>query len=196
MRLNSARQAWHDAHYQPWDSVMAHAMELAKLGNAVQKTERNGATARAAHQAIAGRVQGAIHSLPGYVAAFGHHLYNPLATNDQRETAEAAVAVYAYDRHGRMTAKKAERAKYVAAGVLHRYRRMNQGGQGAMPDHLVAPEAFRAWLDDEYGVRLASESWDREWGGFIRLCFDVCNDIDRRALGPVAAVIEQMKDAA
>lgn len=196
MRLNSARQAWHDAFYQPWDSVMAHAIELAKLGNAVQKTERETATRRAADQAVAGRIQMVIDTLPGFIRAFGHHLYNPLANDDHRETAEAAVMLFAYDRHGRMTAKKAERAGYVAAGVLHRYRSMHQGGQSAMPDPIPTPEAFRAWLLGEYGVRLSSEQWAREWGGFIQHCFDVCNDLDRQALGPVAAAISVMKEAA
>lgn len=196
MRLNSARQAWHDAFYQPWDSVMAYAIELARLGNAVQKTERETATRRAADQAIAGRIQMAIDTLPGYVRALGHHLYNPLANDDHRETAEAAVMLFAYDRHGRMTAKKAERAKYVAAGVLYRYRRMHQGGQSSMPDPLESPEAFRGWLLGEYGIKLSSEQWGREWGGFIQHCFDVCNDLDKQALGPVAAIISEMKEAA
>lgn len=196
MRLNSARQAWHDAHYQPWDSVMSCALEWAKLGAAVQTTERGVTASHAVHQAIAGRIQYAIDSLPGYVRALGHWLYNPLATDDHRDTAEAAVMLFAYDRHGRMTAKKAERARYVAAGVLYRYRRQHQGGSSACPDPLPAPEAFRGWLLGEYGIQLSSEQWAREWGGFIQHCFDVCNDIDKQALGPVAAVIAEMKEAA
>lgn len=228
MRLNSAREAWHQAYYQPWDSVMAGAMDRAKLGiteaggyvrrqvteineegeevtyskyvfvPGVQQTrpERDISTGRAAHQAMAAYIQRAIGSLPWYVAAFGHWLYNPLANDDHRETAEAAVMLFAYDHHGRMTAKKAERARFVAAGVLYRYRRMHQGGQSSMPDPLESPEAFRGWLLGEYGVKLSSEQWGREWGGFIQHCFDVCNDLDKQALAPVAMVISAMKEAA
>lgn len=196
MKLNSARQAWHDAFYQPWDSVMTHVLEMAQLEASVQKTEKQRGTGHAMHQALAGRVQIAIATLPGYIEAFGHWMYSPLSFVEHKETADAAVMLFAYDRHGRMTAKKAERAKYVAAGVLHRYRRMHQGGQSSMADPLLSPEAFRAWLDDEYGVRLVSEAWSREWGGFVQHCFDVCNDIDKQALAPVAAVIGEMKEAA
>lgn len=196
MNLNSARAAWHSAYYQPWDSVMTHVLEMAQLEASVQKTEKQRGTGHAMHQALAGRVQIAISTLPGYIEAFGHWMYSPLSFVEHKETADAAVMLFAYDRHGRMTAKKAERAKYVAAGVLHRYRRMHQGGQSSMADPLQSPEAFRAWLDDEYGVRLSSEQWSREWGAFIQHCFDVCNDIDKQALAPVAAVIGEMKEAA
>lgn len=196
MKLNSARQAWHDCYYQPWDSVMSHVLEMAQLEASVQKTEKQRGTGHAAHQAIAGRVQQAIATLPRHVASFGHWMYSPLADIDDKEAAEAAVAVMAYHRYGRMTAKKAERAKYVAAGVLHRYRRMHQGGQSSMADPLISPEAFRAWLDGEYGMRLSSEQWSREWGGYVQHCFDVCNDLDKQALAPVAWVIIEMKEAA
>lgn len=32
MKLTSARMAWHDCYYTPWDSVMHHGLEGAKLG--------------------------------------------------------------------------------------------------------------------------------------------------------------------
>jgi len=192
MKLNSARLAWHDCYYSPGDSVAAFALERAQLGGAVQLSEFDGRTVRAVHQAIAGRVQQAIGTLPRYVAAFGHWMYNPLATDDQRETAEAAVFVRAYDKSGRMTAHKAKRARYVAMGVLFRYRRMHQGGQSASNDPLIKPEDFRQWLDDTYGVRLKSEAWTREWSGFVAYCFEACDDLDREALKPVASVIRVM----
>ena len=193
MKLNSARLAWHDCYYSPGDSVAAFAIERAKLGGAVQLSEFDGRTARAVHQAIAGRVMQAIGTLPGYVAAFGHWLYNPLANDDQRETAEAAVYVRAYDKSGRMTAHKATRARYVAMGVLYRYRRMHQGGQSANLDPLLKPEEFRQWLDDVYGVRLRSDQWTRDWAGFVGHCFEACDDLDREALKPVSDVIRVMK---
>lgn len=196
MKLNSARLAWHDCYYTPGDSLAAFVIERARLGSAVQLSEFDGRTARAVHQAIAGRIQQAINTLPPYVAAFGHWMYNPLADDDSgdyHELAEAAVFVRAYDKSPRMTAYKAGRARYVAMGVLYRYRRMHQGGQSASLDPLRKPEEFRQWLDDEYGVRLASEAWSREWGGWVQLCFDACDDLDREALAPVASVIRVMK---
>lgn len=192
MKLNSARLAWHDCYYSPGDSVAAFAIERAKLGGAVQLSEFDGRTTRAVHQAIAGRIQQAINTLPSYVRAFGHWMYNPLAGDDEREYAEAAVFVRAYDKSGRMTAYKAKRARYIAMGVLFRYRRMHQGGQSANTDPMLKPEEFRNWLYGEYGVKIRSEAWTREWSGFVGDCFNACDDLDREALAPVSAVIRVM----
>lgn len=196
MILNSARSGWHDAFYMPWDSTMAHSLELAQLECSVQKTAKRINSNHAAHQALAGYIQQAIDTLRSDVRDFGHWMYNPLANNDHRESAEALVFAGAMSRTARMTAKKAERAEYVARGVLYRYRRMHQGGQSSAPDPLSSPEGFRAALLDVYGVHLVSENWAREWQPFVQICFDVCNDIDRMALGPVAVVVNQMKDEA
>lgn len=192
MKLNSARLAWHDCYYSPGDSLAAFAIERARLGGAVQLSEFDGRTSRAVHQAIAGRIQQAINTLPRYVAAFGHWMYNPLAEDDHREMAEAVVFVRAYDRVERMTRKKWEKARYVAMGVLYRYRRMHQGGQSANIDPLGKPEMFRDWLEAMYGVRIRSEAWSREWAGFVGFCFEACDDLDREALAPVSAVIRVM----
>ena len=200
MRLNSARQAWHDCYHQPWDSVMAVAVEWAKLGTSVQTTDRGITASHAAHQAIAGRIQQAIDTLGPGLKSFGHHLYNPLATVEDREAAEAIVWQMAVNRiHQagvRMTSAKAEKTLYVSNGVLYRYRRMNQGGQGSMVDPLENPEAFRAALLDTYGVKLDSRNWDREWQQFIEACFEACSELDRQALWPVADAIGLMLDAA
>lgn len=227
MKINTAREAWFLAYYQPWNSVLASAVARAELGKvegagyvrrkatetmdgeevtywrwvyagAVAETRQNrpSTTTRCANQALAGRIQQAIDTLPAHLQAFGHHMYNPLCTNDHREVAESIVFHLAYVQMDRMTASKRERAEYVANGVLYRYRRQHQGGQSACADPLAAPEAFRAWLDDEYGVRLASENWTRDWSPFVQASFYVCNDLDRQALAPVASVIGEMKAVA
>lgn len=200
MKLNSARQAWHDCYHQSWDSVMAVAVEWAKLGTSVQTTDRGITAGQAAHQALAGRVQLAIDTLQPRFKAFGNYLYSPIATIDDRETAEFMIWEWVMQRQNeagvRMTAAKAERTIYVSSGVLYRYRRMNQGGQGSMPDPLESPEGFRAALYDTYGVKLDSRNWERDWQPFIEACFGVCNDIDRQALWPVAGALGLMLEAA
>ncbi|WP_372438737.1 hypothetical protein, partial [Pandoraea sputorum] len=70
------------------------------------------------------------------------------------------------------------------------------GGQSANPDPLSKPEVFRAWLFDHHGVRLASENWERDWQAFVKIAFECCEDVDRMALGPVAAAIYRMKNQA
>ncbi|MNP38998.1 hypothetical protein D3C76_1325500 [compost metagenome] len=81
-------------------------------------------------------------------------------------------------------------------GVMRRYRYMHQGGQSANDDPMIKPESFRAWLLAEYGVRLESFNWDRDWETVVRLTFDCCEDVDRMALSPIGAVIYEMREAA
>lgn len=192
MQLLSARQAWHDAFFLPW----AQSMELIELGCRVQKTQYDKSTGIAMHQALAGVIMRAIGTLPPALQTFGHHLYSPLAGDDERESAEEMVYQIARAQSARMTAVKAEKARYVACAVLYRYRMKNQGGQGEGLDVIVTPASFREWLDGRYGVKLSSEQWTREWEPFIALCDAACDDMDRRALRPVAEVVMDMKEEA
>lgn len=73
---------------------------------------------------------------------------------------------------------------------------MHQGWQSANLDPLSKPETFRAWLFERYSLRLQSTAWTRDWEPIIQICFECCEDLDRLALGPVAAVIYRMKSAA
>lgn len=199
MKLNSARMAWHDALYTRWDSSGLHVEQLGMLGCQVQTTERTTNARHAAHQAISGRVQAAIDTLPVHLKAFGNHMYSPMATVDDREEAEEALfraAYIAVAQVSKMTAKKLARARYVAMAILYRYRRLHQGGQSEGVDPLPTPEVFRHHVSMVYGVTLASEQWTREWGGFIDACFAACNDLDKAALVPVSSVIKIMKLAA
>lgn len=196
MQLNSARQAWHDCLYTRWDNSGSHVEQLGRLGCSIQKTERTVTVRHAMHQALSARVQQAIDTLPGHLKAFGNHLYSPLATAGEKEDAEEALFLTAYGMGPKMMAKKFARARYVAMAVLHRYRRMHQGGQSEGMDPLPTPEVFRCWIADMFGVELSSEQWSREWGGFVGLCFDACNDLDKAALVPVSQAIKVMNQAA
>lgn len=196
MKLNSAREAWFSAYYSPWDSVMSHALEIARLECAVQKTERGVTAGRAAHQALAGQVQRAIDTLPGYLRSFGHHMYNPLADDDQQDDAQEAVFVLGAKEIGPIRAKKYELARHVANGVLYRYRRMHQGGQSAGNDPSPTSESFRKFLFDEYGAEIRSENWGRDWEPLVNAFFNACNELDRQCLIPVANILYEMKSAA
>jgi hypothetical protein len=39
-----------------------------------------------------------------------------------------------------------------------------------------------------YGVALESCNWERDWGGVLQLIFECREDLDQRALSPVAVV--------
>ena len=196
MQLNSARQAWHDCTYTAWDSQGAFIEQLGLLRAMVQTTDKQRSASHAVHQALAGRVQSAIGKLHGQVRAFGDFMYSPRLDDDTRETAEEVIFNLVQSKSPRMTAAKREKLEYVVKGVMTRYRYMHQGGQSANADPLESPEGFRAWLNAHYGIKLESVRWERDWGGYVRLAFDCCEDVDKMALGPVAAVIYQMKEAA
>lgn len=196
INLNSARLAWHDALYTPWDSQGAHIEQIGLLGCSVQKTEKSVNSRHAMHQSISARIQHAIATLPAHLQAFGNFMYSPIATVDDKEEADDAVFMAAYCIGPKMYAKKFEKARLVAQGVVHRYRRMHQGGQSEGVDPCPSPEAFRSWLLSVLGLELSSEQWTREWEGFIQACFNACNDLDKAALVPVSLAIKEMKIAA
>lgn len=196
MKLNSARLAWHDALYTPWDSQGAHVEQIGLLGCSVQKTEKMVNSRHAMHQSVSARIQHAIATLPGHLQAFGNFMYSPMASIDEKEEAEELVFLGAYNAGPKMMAKKFERARHVAIAVLFRYRRMHQGGQSEGVDPLPTPEAFRGWVLQEYGVKIDSRNWERDWEEFVQACFDACNDLDKAALVPVSMAIKEMKNAA
>ncbi|WXL23928.1 hypothetical protein WG219_11230 [Ectopseudomonas mendocina] len=161
---------------------------------------RTNSASKLVDRALAGHIQKAVSSLSPGLRAFGNHMYSPIATIDDMEAAEQLVWEWYETRriyHGvRVTAEKREKAFYVAKICLHRYRRMHQGGMSAGIDPTPTPEAFRAALNDVYGVKLRSSSWDRDWQSVVDMMAEVCNDIDKLALQPVAAVVAELKEAA
>lgn len=193
MKINSARQAWHDCNYNP---APGQSSDAAELGVVVQSSERGPTANHAVHGALAGHVQSAIARLHYQLRAFGNAMYASEPTDDDREEAEDAVFNLACSRVERMTSSKRERAVYVAKGVFRRYRYMHQGGQSSNPDPLIKPEIFRTWVEGEYGIKLPSAAWGRDWEPFVQLCFDACYDIDAKALSPIGGIIYKMKEAA
>jgi hypothetical protein len=193
MKIHSARQAWHDCTYIP---APGQTSDVVQLGVVVQSTERGPTANHAMHSALAGHIQSAIAKLHPQVRVFGEYMYAANQDDDIREAAEEVVFGMVVSKSKRMTAAKREKLEFVVKGVMRRYRYMNQGGQSANDDPLIKPEGFRSWLWAEYGCRLESCNWERDWEGMIRLTFDCCEDLDRMALSPVGAVIYQMNQAA
>ena len=193
MRIDSARQAWHDCNYNP---APGQTSDAAELGVVVQGTQRGPTANQAVHGALAGQIQSAIARLHFQLRAFGNAMYAAEPCADDVEDAEEAVFNLACSRVERMTAGKRDRAEYVAKGVFRRYRYMHQGGQSANPDPMANPEEFRKWMFVVFEIKLPSVAWGRDWEPFVQLCFDACYDIDAKALSPIGGVIYQMKEAA
>lgn len=193
MKINSARHAWHDCKYNP---APGQTSDVVQLGVVVQNTERGPTANHAVHGVLAGHIQSAIERLHPQIRVFGEFMYAAEQSDDIREAAEEVVFGLVVSKSKRMTSAKREKLEYVVKGVMRRYRYMHQGGQSANEDPLVKPEAFRSWLMGEFGVRLESCAWTRDWEPFIQLSFECCEDLDRMALSPIGAVIYQMREAA
>lgn len=193
MKINSARQAWHDCTYNP---APGQSSDVVQLGVVVQASGYGPTANHAMHGALAGHIQSAIAKLHPQVRLFGEYMYAADRDDDIREAAEDFIFGMVVSKSKRMTSAKREKLGYVVKGVMRRYRYMHQGGQSANDDPMIKPEAFRAWLLAEYGVRLESFNWDRDWESVVRLTFDCCEDVDRMALSPIGAVIYRMKEAA
>ncbi|WP_434706905.1 hypothetical protein J3Q07_08310 [Pseudomonas sp. D4-18] len=193
MKINSARQAWHDCNYNP---APGQTSDVVQLGVVVQNTERGPTANHAVHGALAGHIQSAIARLHPQIRVFGDYMYAAAQCDDIREAAEEVVFLLVQSRSPRMTAAKREKLEYVVKGVLRRYRHMHQGGQSANEDPLANAEKFRAWMWQVYEVRLESCAWSRDWEPYIQRTFECCEDLDRMALSPVAAAIYQMNKAA
>lgn len=193
MKINSARQVWHDCKYNP---APGQSSDAAELGVVVQNTERGPTANHAVHGALAGHIQSAIARLHPQIRVFGDFMYAAEQSDDIREAAEEVVFLMVQSRSARMTAAKREKLEFVVKGVMRRYRHIHQGGQSSNEDPLVNAEKFRAWMWQVYEVRLESCNWERDWGGVLQLIFECCEDLDRRALSPVAAVIYEMREAA
>lgn len=151
-----------------------------------------------AHQALAGRFQHAIASLPLELQHFGHNLYAPeISTRQSNQWLEVAHALVweSWAKRDELSEEKRVQAYWVAAGVLHRYRRMVQGGMGNL-DPLEQPRLFRSWLQDCHGVILDRRNWSREWGWIVQELFRVCDRLDRQALRPLAMVLEEERGVA
>lgn len=196
MKLNSARLAWHDALYTPWDSQGAHVEQIGLLGCSVQKTEKMVTSRHAMHQSISARIQHAIATLPGHLQAFGNFMYSPMASIDEKEEAEELVFIGAYNAGPKMTARKFAKARHVAQAVVLRYQRLHQGGQSEGVDPLPTAEKMRLWILAVHGVSIVGDQWARDWGDFVERCFDACNQLDKAALVPVSMAISAMKEAA
>lgn len=193
MNINSARQAWHDCTYNP---APGQTSDVVQLGVVVQATERGPTANHAMHSALAGHIQSAISRLHPQARLFGEYMYAANRDDDIREAAEELIFGMVVSKSKRMTAAKREKLEFVVKGVMRRYRYMHQGGQSANADPLIKSESFRSWLLAEYGVRLESFNWDRDWECMVRLTFDCCEDLDRMALSPIGAAIYKMKEAA
>lgn len=127
--------------------------------------------------------------LPGYVRAFGHYLYDPSATPEQRNTAEAAVLAFAYDRLEEPIPVPWDELRWIASAALHRYRTRCPAWHDPPLDSPLESSA-----DASGGQASASER--RVLEDFAHACQETCADLDRQALAPLTLAMHRSPAAA
>ena len=191
MKLISARQAWRDALHESRDSVLASAAERAKLGKrgrVVGETmpSMRDSNGRCAHMLAAGLVQSAIGSLPKPLQHFGHALYSPVATGQDMNIAHALVWL-TVDLDGH-TAKRREVAYWMALAAIRSHLAVVSGREGWGPARVCE------FVQDWYGTKVSVSHWARDWAAIWATIANTVDQLDSKALKPVAAVIVRMAE--
>ena len=188
MKFYSARQAWHEAYYTPEVSRTASAQEQMELGCQVQHSSKLNTCRSAVDHALAGVIQSTITMLPIPLQMVGHWLYAPIDTGAAYEhDVWAMVATRAGVRHDN------REMWFLAHAAIHAYQDLVIGKSDSAT-LMNRPFRIHKWLVDKHGISIDSRRWcekyKAQWNKFIA----VLDEMDRKALGPVAAAIEKANE--
>ncbi|HHS7808283.1 TPA: hypothetical protein ACTQYX_000767 [Pseudomonas putida] len=191
MKLINARQAWREALHESRDSVMAAAQErikLGKKGRVVGETmpSMRDSNGRCAHMLAAGLVQSAIGTLPKPLQHFGHALYSPVANGQDINVAHALVWL-TVDLDG-YPAKRREVAYWMALAAIKSHQAAVNGREAWGPGRVAE------FVQDWYGTKFAVSHWARDWAPVWAIIARAVDQLDAKALKPVAAVIVRMAE--
>ena len=191
MSLISARQAWREALHESRDSVLAAAQErikLGKRGRVIGETmpSMRDSNGRCAHMLAAGLVQSAIGTLPKPLQHFGHALYSPVANGQDISVAHALVWLTV--DLGECTAKRKEVAYWMALAAIKSHQTAVNGREPWGPGRVVE------FVHDWYGTKVSVANWARDWAAIWSTIASTVDQLDAKALKPVAAVIVKMAE--
>ena len=191
MRLISARQAWREALHESRDSVLAAAQErikLGKRGRVIGETipSMRDSNGRCAHMLAAGLVQSAIGTLPKPLQHFGHALYSPIANGQDINVAHALVWLTV--DLGECTAKRREVAYWMALAAIKSHQAAVNGREAWGPGRVAE------FVHDWYGTKVSVSHWARDWSAIWAAIASTVDQLDAKALKPVAAVIVKMAE--
>ncbi|AZD50524.1 hypothetical protein [Pseudomonas chlororaphis] len=191
MKLISARQAWREALHESRDSVLAAAQErikLGKRGRVVGETmpSMRDSNGRCAHMLAAGLVQAAIDTLPKPLQHFGHALYSPIA-NGVNVNAAHALVWFTTDLSA-YPARRQEIAYWMALAAIKSHQAAVNGREAWGPGRVAE------FVLELYGARVDTSHWARDWAGIWSAIAGTVDQLDAKALKPVAAVITRMAE--
>ena len=176
MKLHSAGIAWHDAYYiagkEPDNGVM------------VQQSSKCNTSAIAMNHALAGVIQSTITMLPIPLQIVGHWLYAPCDMSAEYKNDTWAMVAARGGVH-----QDQREMYFLAHAAIHAYKDMAVGKPESVT--LNKPLRIRRWMIEQHGIAIDSANWSRkykdQWDRFIA----VLDELDKRALGPVAAAINE-----
>lgn len=176
------------AYYTPEVSRTQSAREQMELGCQVQHSSKLNTCNTAVNHALAGVIQSTITMLPIPLQIVGHWLYAPIDTGAQYENDTWAIVATRAGVH------RTNREMYfLAHAAIHAYQDLVI----EKPDTVTMmnyPFRIHKWMIDRHGIVIDSRVWSKKykttWDCFIA----VLDELDRKALGPVAAAIHKANE--
>ncbi|MFC0666233.1 hypothetical protein ACFSKY_00055 [Azotobacter chroococcum] len=207
MKLISARQAWGDAYHHSQKSILEAAAQRAELelkkdrirakriekGRQVMPANEtrwgvDHSIARCEHMLAAGLVQSAIATLAPPLQHLGHFLYSPIATGIDQNRAHSYL--YFSTDLPKMHKSRQETAYWLALAALYSWRGMVSGQEEWWPAKIAG------FLSDYGGVKIYVSQWARDWADTWEAFLSKVNELDAKALAPVANVVQKQREAA
>ena len=199
MRYQSARQMVFDAYGTMGDSTLAGAIERAKLGRDIQTTQRQTQDSRIAHGLEAGAVISRVEAQPAHLQALLRICFGPFTRDELVDDGRAVVTALLRQATASQLAMPAggdvvqlhcmcRAAVYHHAETTWPYRR-----QG-----LPTPQSVRSWVSDRCGHTLMGR-WRQAgrpaWHHIWEYCLQLLDDWEKQGLAPVAALLEEDREA-
>lgn len=201
MRYSSARQMIFDAYQVRRDSVLAGAIEKARLGVDIQFSQRQNNDWRIVHGLEAGAVISRVESLPMHLQALARYCFGPFTREELVEDGEQVqIALYRHllDAGVRLpgqgkrllTAGQLETLLHLCAAALYHH---SQATWPYSRPGLSTPRAVQTWMADEKGVDIDVRFWTRTdratWGMVWDRMRSVLDSWEAEALAPVSGLL-------
>lgn len=187
MKLISARQAWHDCYCSTGISLTSGAIDTARLGTVVQKTERANTTGAVAHHLLAGKVQAAIGTLPPALRGLGNYLYAPEPKLSDYHLAHSAVWFEAEGYLSDRREAKRVRSYFMVVAAIRSHQ------AGVLSGRTWGAAQICRFMAESYDLPLVERNFERDWSAVWSLLASAVDRLDAQALAPVAAVIESQR---
>lgn len=136
---------------------------------------------RCAHMLAAAKIMHAIGTLSPPLQSLGHFLYSPMAKGLDQNRAHALVLFST--ELPKMHASRKEVAYWVVLAAMYSWKDMVIGKEEWWPSKIIQ------FVGEWGGYRIHQANWDRDWSACWELFMQQINELDAKALVPVARVV-------